>query len=99
VAGFPYNKDRAELNYTFRSGARVAFGFSVFDLGGTAPLANGFRLVFSVQNLFDHDDGRVLSEYAFGTAPTAAPGVTFPLNFVTPRTVTLQLMHSLGPGR
>ena len=111
VVGFPYNKDRAELNYTFRSGARVAFGmtafgqnntyyepgFSVFDLGGTAPLAQGFRLVFSVQNLFDHDDGRVLSEYAFGTAPTAAPGVTFPLNFVTPRTVTLQLMHSLGP--
>jgi len=110
VVGFPYNKDRAELNYTFRSGARVSFGmtafgqnntynepgFAQFDAGASLPLSNGFRLILSGQNLFNHDDGRVLSEFGFGVTPSAAPGAQFPLNFVTPRTVTVQLMHPLG---
>ena len=48
-----------------------------------------------MNNIFNHDDYRTLGQYAYGYT---SPGESTPynLNFVPPRTVTLQLAYPIG---
>jgi outer membrane receptor protein involved in Fe transport len=91
IPGYAYSKGHAEVNYTFKSTARVAFGmsyygdynsfgqpaFELFDANVGIPLQDGFRLHLSGINLFNHNDGLVQGEFDQGSyTPIAAPGQT-----------------------
>ena len=114
IPGYAYTKGRGELNYQFANTARVAVGmtyygdnnsfgqtaFELFDANLGVPLKNKFRLQLSGINLFNHDDGRYLSEFRGGeytpiAANPANPTNPVNLNFAPPRQVTLQLSHPL----
>ena len=119
IVGYPYFHGRGEVNYTFGNSALVAFGadiygavnsfnqpgFTDFDAHINLPLQSGFRLNVAVQNLFNHDDYRTYSLYAYGYAPPQDPGVVAnggsnfqpqTLFFAPPRQITFELSHPLG---
>jgi outer membrane receptor protein involved in Fe transport len=113
IPGFAYTKGRAEISYAFAGGAHAAFGmnyygdynsygenaFTMFDANFGIPLLHGFKLQVAGINIFNHDGGRGIAEFAEGAyAPIAAPGQnTTPVNlfFAPPRQVTFQLSHPL----
>jgi hypothetical protein len=113
LAGYPFSKERAELSYTTGAQQVIRFGassfgqwnsygepgFTVFDGSISAPLKYGIRAQVSAQNIFNHDDGRVFTEYQYGYAPAQATGGLYPVNlyFYQPRTITFQLSRSFGP--
>jgi len=120
LVGYPYFHGRGEVNYTIPHGMFVAFGtslygavnsfnepgFAMFDARIATPLNNGIRLVISGQNLFNHDHGRTLGEFAYGYAPPQDPASVAAgssssfspetLYFAPPRQVTIQLVRSFG---
>jgi outer membrane cobalamin receptor len=113
LAGFPFSKERAEVSYATKAQQEIRFGassygqwnsfgepgFTVFDGSVSAPLNYGLRIQVTAQNIFNHDDGRVFTEYQYGYAPAQANGGLYPVNlfFSQPRTITFQLSRSFGP--
>jgi outer membrane receptor protein involved in Fe transport len=108
IPGFPYTHGRAEVTYRWPSTARAAFGvdwygddnsfgepgFTLFDFNAQLPLEGKLRFTTSVENIFNHDNYRTLSEFGYGYLP---PGNTTPVRllFAPPRIVTVGLTYPL----
>jgi outer membrane cobalamin receptor len=113
LSGFPFSKERAEAFYTTATHQVIRFGatsygqwnafgepgFTVFDGSLSTPVRYGIRAQVTATNIFNHDDGRVFSEYGYGYIPAQTSGGVYPtsLLFTQPRTITFQLSRQFGP--
>ncbi len=113
LPGHPFSKERLEASYTFPRGEQVRFGswswgswngfgepgFTLFDGSLQLPLRTGLQFQLTAYNIFNHDDGRVYTEYQYGYNPIETGGGLFPVSlfFTRPRTFTVQLSKTVGP--